>query len=291
MKTNKNLFIGMIVLILSSALLFTSCQKQDTGASNMNGTRQFSLYLTDDPCQYDSLFIDIRYVEVKIDTSRHRDDDDYGDNDDDGDDDGDHHDEYGKWDTLTIRPGVYNILALRNGIDTLLAQGTIPAGAIRKIRLTLGTNNVLVVGGVRKPLNLFPGSNNYVYVKIHDEDDDDTPAQSSLWLDFNVCESIKLVGGQYYLKPMIKPFGMNNFGKIEGKVLPNAARAVVKARNATDSATAIPEDDGEFKIRGLKPGTYSLLFTAANGYKDSTVLNVQVQKGRETKIATVILHR
>ncbi len=38
-----------------------------------------------------------------------------------------HHDQYGFWDTLAIRPGVYDILKLRNGIDTLLGTVNIPS--------------------------------------------------------------------------------------------------------------------------------------------------------------------
>ena len=293
MKFTKKLFLGLGILVLSLSLVITACQKQATSASNPANAKQLSVYLTDDPCQYDSVFIDIRYVEVKIDTStQHMDDDHYGDNDNDSDDDHQHHDQYGKWDTLTIRAGVYNIAKLRNGIDTLLGTANIPASKLRKIRLTLGTNNSLVKAGVTYPLSLFPGTNNYVYVKLHKEDEDDiTPVQTSVWIDFNICESIKLIGGQYFLKPSLKPFGMNNFGKIEGKVFPAAAHAYVTARNATDSASAMPENDGEYKIRGLRQGTYSVTFKGSAGYRDTTVLNVLVQNRQETHIPAITLHQ
>ena len=292
MKLTKIVFLGLAILITGLSVFIASCQKQVTGAANTNSARHLSLFLTDDPCQYDSVFIDIRFVEVKIDTTRHMDEDEYGDHDDDGDDDHQHNDQYGKWDTLTIRPGVYNIMQLRNGIDTLLASGNIPPGSIRKIRITLGTNNSVVVAGIRHSLNLFPGTNNYVYIKIHKEHEDDVaPGQTAIWIDFNVCESIKLIGGQYYLKPFLKPFGMQHFGKIEGKVLPAAAHAFVTARNATDSATAMPEHDGEYKILGLRQGTYTVTFTGSGGYRDTTISNIQVQKGRETNINTITLHQ
>lgn len=294
MNSLKKLITRAGLFILAVTLFIASCKKQPATDNNPNtGARQLSVYLTDDPCQYDSVFIDIRYVEVKIDTStQHMNDDQYGDNDNDNDDDRQHHDQYGKWDTLKIRPGVYNILRLRNGIDTLLASGNIPAGKIRKIRLTLGTNNSLIKAGVSYPLNLLPGTNNYVYLKIHKEDEDEVAtAQSAIWIDFNVCESIRLISGQYYLKPVLKAFSMQQFGKIEGKVFPHDALPFVKAFNGTDSASAIPENDGEYKIRGLREGVYSIKFTGSNGYRDTSILNIQVQKGRETHISNITLRK
>ncbi|MEO7265308.1 MAG: DUF4382 domain-containing protein [Ferruginibacter sp.] len=291
MKRSQKLIPGFAFLVLVIALLISSCQK-DVSATDQSGqARNLSIFLTDDPCQYDSVFIDIRTLEVKIDTSRHRDDDHFGENEDhDGDDDHEHHDEFGKWDTLNIRAGVYNILQLRNGIDTLLATGNIPAGAVRKIRITLGTNNRIVVAGISHPL-LLEGNRNFVYIKIHKEHEDDLGSgRSGIWLDFNVCESIKFNNGQYYLKPYLKPFGHKNFGKIEGKVFPAAAHAIVIARNATDSASAMPEHDGEYEMQGLKAGSYTVTFDGITGYRDTVLTNVQVQAGKETKLPSITLH-
>jgi hypothetical protein len=291
----KNLRIRLLAITLSCfivTIIFSACQKDNT-SENDNSTRTLSVFLTDDPCNFDSVFIDIRTVEVKIDSSRKHDDDDNGndDNDDDGDDNNSHHDSFGRWDTLTIRPGVYNILKLRNGIDTLLATGNIPAKKIKKIRITLGTNNRIVVGGNNFPLALLAGTSKYVYVKIKKEHQDDNAGnQTSIWLDFDVCESIKFRNGAYFLKPFLKVFCQNNFGKVEGKVLPRIAQPFVKIFNATDSATAIPENDGEYKIRGLREGTYKIRFSGSNGYLDTTISNIQIRKGKETEIPTITLH-
>ena len=280
----------LCVTLFVTTIFFSSCQKQVDTSQNPNG-KQFSVYLTDDPCVYDSVFIDIRFVEVKIDTSKeHMNDDHFGDNDTDGDDDNQHQDRYGKWDTLSIRPGVYNILKLRNGIDTLLATGNLPVGKIRKIRLTLGSNNAVVKSGIRYPLNLLAGTNKYVYLKINGEDEDEVGVgQSAVWIDFDVCESIKLINGQYFLKPFLKPFSLKQYGRIEGKVFPRAASPFVKVFNSTDSATALPEEDGQYKVRGLKEGNYKIKFSGSNGYFDTTVNNIQVRKGEEIHIANITL--
>jgi hypothetical protein len=292
MKPKRKPVLASAIASLCLIFFISACKKEVSSSNSNTNAKKLSVYLTDDPCNFDSVFIDIRTVEVKIDTSSHMDDDHYGDADDDHDDDHLGRDQYGKWDTLSIRPGMYNVMALRNGIDTLLGTANLPKGRIRKIRLTLGTNNSVVLNGVNHPLNVLPGTNNYVYVKLHDEDHDDlTPTQASLWLDFDVCQSIRSYNGQYYLKPVLKPFGINHFGSIEGKVLPAAAHAFVEAGNTTDSATAIPDKDGDYRIRGLRAGTYNVTFKGSNGYKDTTITNIQLHDGQETKIPTITLHQ
>jgi Domain of unknown function (DUF4382) len=292
MKNVKKRSALLAIILIGLVVFIAACKKQVDKPINNLDSKKLSVYLTDDPCNFDSLFVDIRYVEVKIDTSKKHDDDDhYGDNDDDGDDDHHHNDSFGKWDTLRINAGVYNILKLRNGIDTLLGSSNISVGKIRKIRITLGTNNAIVVSGIRKPLALLAGTNNYIYVKIHTEDeDDDIINQSAIWLDFDVCKSIKQIGSQYYLKPFLKTFSMKKFGRIEGKVLPKIAQPFVTIFNTADTATAIPENDGEYKIRGLREGIYKIKFTGTNGYFDTTISNIQIIKNKETDVQTITLH-
>lgn len=292
MKILKSQITWLSLLILTVSLLVTACRKQAIQPNSPANAKQLSVYLTDDPCQYDSVFIDIRYVEVKIDTTIHMNDDNYGDDDNDSSDDHQHRDQYGKWDTLSLQPGVYNILQLRNGVDTLLGAANLPVGKIRKIRLTLGTHNSLVYAGVTYPLNLLQGTSNYVYLKIHSEDEEEiAEGKSVIRIDFNVCESIISYGGQYYLRPRLKAFSMHQFGRIEGNVFPHDARPFVDVYNATDSATAIPEKDGEYKILGIREGIYSITFKGSNGYMDTTLTNVQISKGVETHIPDITLRK
>jgi hypothetical protein len=291
MKKVNTKFLGLAFAIASVSLLIIACSKSATAPAQ---NKSLAVHLTDDPGQFTSVFIDIKTVEVKIDTNLAH-DSHFADNDKDSDDDLKDQDQYGKWDTLKIRPGVYDIMKLRNGLDTVLAAGNIPVGRIGKIRITLGNNNSVVIANVSKPLNLATGQNKYLYVKIEEDDLDETSfGQLSLWIDFDLASSIEEDNGQYYLKAVLKAFGMERFGRIEGKVLPADAHALVKAymSSATDTATAIPDNsDGEYKICGLKEGTYNLLFKGYNGYKDTTVKNIQVIKSRETNVAAITLHK
>ncbi len=291
MKSFKKIYLSVIAVIFTAAIIATGCKK-DTAANNDSTVtaQKLSLYLTDDPGRFDSVYIDIKYVEVKTDTSAmHRNDDHFNDHDNDHAADHQNSDQFGKWDTLGVSAGIYNIARLKNGIDTLLGTANIK-GTIRKIRLTLGTNNSVLLTGVSYPLNFTSGVNNYLYVKINEQHHHQTStASTALWVDFDISRSIKYINGKYYLNPVLRPFCDNNFATISGKVLPAAANPIVTVFNSTDTANALPERAGNYKVRGLKAGTYNILFKGYNGYKDTTIKNLQVITGKEQIIPTVTL--
>lgn len=287
-KTLKALS-GSLVAVLTMAVVFSSCQK--SGTENQN-PQQLSVYLTDHPAEFENVFVQINKVEAKVDTGRKRDDDDHGDRPGDFDHDDDDHqngrkDEFGHWQELSFRAGSYDLLTLRNGVDTLLATGAL-TGTIRKIRLTVGTVTV-VKNGVSYPVELQLDKNNHIYIHVRKEHMRDSSGTKKLWLDFDVARSIKEVNGKFYLKPVLKPFHDLTSGQVSGTILPLDAKATVKLYNSTDTAIAIPGSEGRYKIRAMSAGIYSVLVTSANGYKDATLTNITVTKGRETKIPVITL--
>ena len=286
----NNLLKTLFLLFICSAVVFISCKKTDVNTQN----KKLSVFLTDDPSQYDSVLVNIRYVEVKVDASKeHEDDDHFGDNDKDDDDDHLDHDQFGKWDTLSLVPGIYNLAALRNGVNMTLGTANIN-GKVRKIRITLGSNNYVYKAGVKYPLSLFPGTNNYLYVKIHEEDEDDdnnNSSNKSIWIDFDLSRSVIEQNGVFYLKAVLKPFSKKHFGSIKGKVFPQEAHAVVNASNSQDVGNAIPERSGEYEIQGLREGTYAVTFHSFNGYRDTTINNIMVHSGSKVELPNITLKR
>lgn len=284
----------MCIPVLATALILfvAGCQKEvsSDGQEPPQGQTRLSVYLTDGPYDFQQVLIDIRSIEVKIDTCRRHDDDDH-----DGPGCDDDHDSLGSrceyWDTLPINPGIYDLVRLRNGIDTLLGSGFVLNGKIERIKLILGTNNSVMVDSVVHPLRLL-NNQAFVFINIHREHlDSISSGNFHLYLDFDLARSIKLIGGEYWLKPFLKPFGRHSTGEIEGKVRPVHSFGEIRAFNGTDTALARPEDEGEFKIRGLREGTYSLFIDGINGYQDTTITNIVVRRGDETELGTIRLRQ
>jgi hypothetical protein len=292
MKTKYFFSAGFAVIF--GFLLFMAACKKENSSQTPAGKQLVTIRINDDPIpDLTNVWVDVRYVEVKVDTgSMHHEDHDY-DKDDDGDDDHRSHDSYGIWDTVKVTPGVYDLLRFRNGIDTVLATGFASKGKIHKIRVTLGTNNSISKdSGITKiPLSICDNKP-YVYVKVESQHIDSTSSnQIRIKLDFDIARSIKLKDGKYCLKPQIKSYSDRSSGKIEGKVLPSDALAMPMAYNSFDSSIAKPDHEGEFKICGLKPGTYSIRFNPSNGYKDSVITGIVVVPGKEVDLHTILLKK
>jgi hypothetical protein len=277
---------GMLLSASLICCLFYACSK-DNSANNdapPEGQQHISLYLTDDPGFFDKVMVDIKSVKVLVDTCAKRDRNGWWDN---------HRDSCFVWDSLTIRPGVYDLLTLRNGTDTLLAGGNIPSGRVKYIKIELGNNNSLVKDSTQYPLALFPGTDHFILVTLKgDEWDEYLPGRLQLWLDFDVTRSvIKVRDNLFYLKPFIKIFTERATGSIEGKVLPRDAFAVLTAYNGQDTAYALPDKGGQFKMRGLLAGTYTVFINGSNGYQDTTLTNVSISSKKEVKLGTITLHK
>jgi hypothetical protein len=291
MKTVFGRFAPVFVVLAGSLLFLYSCQKEANLNGVPEGKAKLSIYLTDGPLDFQHVWVDIQSIAVKIDTCRRNGDDDH-DNGPGCDDD---HDslstrcEY--WDTLAINPGVYDLLSLRNGVDTLLASGFVLNGKIERIKFTLGTNNSLMVDSMTYPIRLI-NNQQYIFVNIgRDHLDSISSDNFQLYLDFDLARSIRYTNGQYWLRPYLKPFSRHSFGEIEGKVRPVRSPSLIKAFNATDTAYARPWSEGEFKIRGLRPGTYSLLIDGINGYRDTLINNITVERGEDTELGVIQLRQ
>ena len=205
--------------------------------------------------------------------------------------DDDHGGTSGGWVTLNSKPGVYDILKFRNGLDTLLSVGSFQTvGSIKKVRLTLGNNNKVVYNGLTSALTL---KKNFLVISLEEQMSNfNSTDRINLWLDFDGNQSVRNHGNQFELEPRIKAFTKDQTGSIEGRVVPADARAIVMAINGTDTATAKPEREGEFKIIGLKAGNYKIVFHAtANNYVDASLSNIVVRNREDSHAGTIMLHK
>jgi hypothetical protein len=254
------------------------------------------LYLTDAPVAYDQVLIDIKSVKVLVDTSKNTRNSDSCDFNRMGDDD--HRgrpkpagDSMLVWQDLNVSAGVYDILKLRNGVDTLLANKTVINGKVRLIKIEFGTNNSVVVDSVSYPLNIPVNAEGYVLIKLKGHEMEEyLPRKHRLWLDFDLGRSIvKERNGVYYLRPFFKYFVEKQSASISGKIIPFNASPLITVYGEGDTAYAIPNPDGRFKLRGLKDGIYSVEIKGHNGYIGKTITGVVVAKPKETELGPITL--
>jgi len=292
MKT-KTTWLAAGAGTLVACMLFFACKKENSSGSAdiPAGKSQMSIYMMDDPISFYKVLIDIKQVAVLVDTAANHNDADDNHQWDNGYR-GCHNSNTLVWDTLSIKPGVYDLLQLRNGTDTLLASGLMTSGKVLKVRVTLGTRDTVYTDSVTHfPLNI-AWTTTYFDINVRRENVSAvTNNQFQLWLDFDLARSVLYFNGAYWLKPVVKPFNDKALAKIAGRVVPGGASPFVMVYSSTDTLYALPGWEGYYQVRGAAAGTYSIYFKGQHGYKDTTITNITVTAGKLTTVPTVTLHK
>jgi hypothetical protein len=303
MKTKQVLLFAAAASIALATTLI-SCSKSTSVDNPTPATNQqsVSLYLTDGAGIFDSVFLNIKSIELLVDTSTNTRPHDSCNWNNIG---ADLHTRPNVnsllWDTLNFNAGIYNLLQLKNGVDTLLSTSTIPAGAVRLIRIDFGSSgNYVVVDSIKYPLTNIPP---YILLPLlGNEWQKVTTKAYRLWLDFDILHSIVYFNGSYHLAPVLRPFVPSQTGTVFGNIAPKLALSTTLrsfSSASTDTLFGITNPDGTFKFRGLKDGTYSLLIhslrrdtlgVAINPFRDSTVTNISVQNANTVNVGTITLH-
>jgi hypothetical protein len=247
--------IGVVALIGMLSLVFASCSN--------DGNARLEVRMTDAPGDFEEVNIDIQ--EVQVNTG----------------------DENSGWQSLTIDPGVYNILELTNGVDTLLGAITLPAGRVQQIRLVLGNDNSVVVDGQTYPLSTPSAQQSGLKLNINV-----TLVEGvtyTMLLDFDAAASIVEQGnGSYSLKPVIRVISEATSGSIIGTVTPLDATPAVFVIAGTDTVgSAFTNELGKFMVQGLDAGTYTVSLVPSAGYTTIDKTNVVVTVGAATNLGTI----
>lgn len=255
----------VIPFLLSGLVWFSSCDSDTDG----NGTAKMEVRMTDAPGDYDEVNVDIRSVQIHKEVT----------------------DSEAGWQTLDqIHPGVYNLLDFANGRDTLLASASLPAGTISQIRLVLGDNNSLKLkDGSVVALKTPSGQTSGVKLQINAELKEDVTYV--VLLDFDAAKSVVARGnGQYNLKPVVRTITQAIAGGIKGKVTPAEYKPgiyVISAAN--DTIGGFANENGDFLIKGVKAGTYTVKFYTQDSAHDKTIENVSVSQDQIKDLGVVEL--
>jgi len=254
--------------LTAGIFLFISCNKNNNSSG---GTGHLEVRLTDDPSPYDAVYIDVQKVEVNVSS-------------DTGTSSG--------WQTLPLlRPGVYNLLNFRNGIDTVLASTDLPAGKLSQMRLILGSNNSVVINGQSYAMKTPSAQQSGLKFNIHASLTSGIVYR--LWIDFDANRSIVTTGsGNYILKPVIRTYTEAIGGSIKGYALPGIAKPQVWAVQGTDSLLALPDSaTGYYFFGGVNAESWNLTFHAQDTTYKDTAYSVSVATGVVTDAGKVNLEK
>lgn len=250
-------FVGM------AAMAMTGCKDE------REANARFEVRMTDSPGEYESVKIDIKGIEVNVSSDPSS---------------------SSGWQPLAnFNSGVYDLLKLTNGADVLLGSAELPAGTISQIRLVLGTNNSVTIKG--QEYKLSTPSAQQSGLKLNINATLEAGITYKLLLDFDAGRSVVKAGnsGKYNLKPVIRAIAEAQSGAIKGMVTPAASAPAVMAITGTDTTGTYADANGYFLIKGLKPGTYKVVFQPKPTYTQKMVDNVSVSIGNVTNMNTVTL--
>ncbi len=258
MKILKSL--SAIALVILS-LIFIQCSDD-----NVKLTTPVKIRLTDAPAQFDKVNIDIQGIQI------------HSSNDENSED--------GWIDMNLLNAGVYDLLEFNNGLDTLLVDQDMPSGTVSQMRLILGENNSVVIGGISYDLDTPSAQTSGLKFQIHD--DFLAGIEYKLWIDFDAARSIVATGnGKYKLKPVIRTFNEATTGAISGSINPAEALPTIHAIMGLDTISTIAEVNGNFLIKGLQAGTYKLDLMPIDGYTEKEIEGVEVNNGTVTDAGTI----
>lgn len=170
----KHYIFPALALLLSTTVFFiTACQKE-----NNNSTTDLKIHLTDNPYNATEVNVDIKEVKVNL------------------------QDDSSGWVSLNTHAGIYNLLDFQNGIDTVIAQATVPTGVVKEVRFILGSNNSITINGINYPLTIPSGSESGLKIKLTKQLN---ATVDSLVIDFDAALSIFQTGtAEYKLKPVLR---------------------------------------------------------------------------------------
>ncbi len=244
----------MIALV---SFVFTSCTK----THDNEGMSSLTFNLTDAPGPYDEVNIDVVGLQVIVNDSIY---------------------------DLETQAGVYNLLDLVNGKDTLIVDGQVPSGMLSQVRLILGDNNNLLIGSDYFDLKTPSAQQSGLKLNVHQEIYPGVAYEYTI--DFDAGRSVVHTGNdQYILKPVLKVFSDAVSGAIEGVVSPADVNAEIFAISESNDTISTFSDiaTGHYMFRGLQGGSYSLDFKPVAPYSDTTLTDIVVRTGYVTSVDTV----
>jgi hypothetical protein len=250
------------VLFMFLAVLFLSACKKE-------GNAELNVYLTDAPIPgLDAVYLDIQDIGVNSSSK----------------------DTEKGWKSMTMsNRGAFNLLSYVNGKDTLLAGGSFPPGKLSQIRLIPGPDNRVVELGKNYTLSVTSILANGIRLAMPLELEADKVYD--VWVDIDASRSlVRKPNNQFNLEPVARIFTNTETGAVSGTISPSSSGIYIQMATGTDTLGTIPNENGDFLIRGIQPGNWSLTTIGPDAGDQSDPLEVIILVGETNQLGTIYLN-
>jgi hypothetical protein len=256
----NNGFTIIKLFIFTSCIAMTACSSDES-----SGIIKLQVRLTDAPGDFEAVNIDIQGMEYHVSGS----------------------DLASGWVAVeNVNTGVYNLLELTNGVDTLLVDSELSAGKISQIRLILGNDNSVDIDGENFPMSTSSAQQSGLKLNLHEELL--SGVTYKILLDFDAARSVKNNGQSYALKPVIRVMSEAQDGALKGNISPIEAFPAIYAIDVNqDSVGTYPDELGDYLIGGLAEGNYTVSFVPIEGFENQFVENIVISTGELLEMDTV----
>ncbi len=261
-STIKNLLLGTMIIVLAA-----SCNFNDQPPL---GNAKLNVYLVDAPATFDEVWVEVLAVNILMK--------------------GESEENEAAWININQQSEnqKINLLTLVGNNESFLGQAEIPAGEISHIRLVLGGDNYFVVDGMKTELKTPSAQQSGLKLKVDKQLLPDT--EYDLTLDFDAGKSIVKAGnsGQFNLKPVIRVIAEES-ASIQGIILPLDANPMVLGITGSDTVSTFTDENGYFKLRGLKGGNYIVVMNPKSKYERLVISPVVTEMTKTKTLDPVIL--
>jgi hypothetical protein len=266
----------LLFAFFATAVLISGCNKTETGTTGSNsGPGKLSVKITDDP--FNISFVESATVTIsKIELRK------AGNNDEN------------HFIVISENPVTVDLVDLRNGITTELANLEIPQGSYDLVRLYVDEAS-LKIKDITDAFRLKVPSGKQTGIKVFI-----APAiivqgglTSELLLDFDLSRSFVMRGNMahsagvngFIFKPCIRATNNTTAGRIEGFVKDQNSvplhDAKVWVQKDTVFATTFADAAGYYALIGIPAGIWSV-FATQTGYDTVSVASIEIFPGNKT---------
>jgi hypothetical protein len=297
----KKLFI-YLTRIFVILMIFGACTAEDDAPSNTLATGHLKLLITDDPIAWENIEEVNVVVEKIVIRKSDAGDPDEGEDSLENDNmrwageghsrsDSSRRGDYGWEDNdssafivVLNSPMELNLLELRNGVTTLLAELDVPAGMYDQVRIFISEATLVMSDGMEFELEIPSAFSSGLKIIIHPALVIEEGMTEELLLDIDLSRSLIVVGSNndpqgYKFIPVIRSVPNSASGRIEGFVTEMSDNGVSSAsvwlEGESVISSAISNEAGFYKMIGIPPGDYTL-FAVKSDYDTTAIANVHI---------------